>query len=142
MIVWVMAICMTHILIGSAHAQKEVQKDTNPKDLAQIVADGCKVEINTYCIGVTPGNGRVLACLYAYQDKLSNRCEYALYDASVQLERMINTLAYLATECKADLKTYCSDIAPGQGRLMNCIERNKDKLSDRCKQAFKDTGVK
>jgi hypothetical protein len=106
------------------------------------VADGCKMEIQTYCKGVEPGKGRVLACLYAYQNKLSNRCEYALYDASSQLERMVNTLAYLATECKDDLKNYCSDIAPGQGRLMNCIEKNKDKLSDRCNQAFKDTGVK
>jgi len=55
--------------------------------LIDTVANGCKAELEKYCKNVTPGEGRVLACLYAYGDKLSGRCEYALYDASVQLER-------------------------------------------------------
>ena len=33
---------------------------------------GCQKELVTYCQDVTPGNKRVLACLYAYGDKLSN----------------------------------------------------------------------
>jgi len=64
--------------------------------------------------GVKPGEGRVLACLFAYEDKLSNRCEYALYDAAAQLEQAITALTYLAKECKDDLKTFCSDIKPGK----------------------------
>jgi len=104
----------------------------------EIVAEGCKKDIETYCKGVTPGEGRVLACLYAYQDKLSNRCEYALYDAAAQLEKAVNALTYLANECRDDLKTYCADIKPGEGRLIQCIEKNKEKISGRCKQAIKD----
>ena len=103
-----------------------------------IVADGCKTELDTYCKGVTPGEGRILACLYAYQDKLSSRCEYALYDASAQLEKAIVALTYLANECRDDLKSFCSDVKPGEGRLIQCIEKNKEKISDRCKQAIKD----
>jgi hypothetical protein len=34
---------------------------TQPKGPADIVADGCKSEIETYCKGVTHGEGRVLA---------------------------------------------------------------------------------
>jgi hypothetical protein len=104
----------------------------------EIVAEGCKKDIETYCKSVTPGEGRVLACLYAYQDKLSNRCEYALYDAAAQLEKAINALTYLANECRDDLKTFCSDVKPGEGRLIQCIEKNKEKISARCKQAIKD----
>jgi hypothetical protein len=108
----------------------------------EIVAEGCKKDIETYCKGVTPGEGRVLACLYAYQDKLSNRCEYALYDAAAQLEKAINALTYLANECRDDLKTFCSDVKPGEGRLIQCIEKNKEKISARCKQAIKDVSRK
>jgi len=113
-----------------------------PKGPADIVAEGCKTEIETYCKSVTPGEGRVLACLYAYNDKLSNRCEYALYDASAQLERVVAALAYVANECRNDLNTYCSNIQPGEGRLLECLDKNKAKVSSRCKQAQKDIGLK
>jgi hypothetical protein len=108
----------------------------------EVVADGCKKEIDTYCKVVTPGEGRVLACLFAYQDKLSPRCEYALYDAAAQLERAIAALTYLANECRDDLKSYCSDVKPGEGRLLNCIDKNMAKVSSRCKQAIKDVSNK
>jgi Cysteine rich repeat len=115
---------------------------TQQKELADIVADGCKAEIDSHCKNVTPGEGRVIACLYAHEDKLSNRCEYAIYEAANQLQRAVNALTYAANECRDDLKTYCSDIAPGEGRLMQCLDKNKDKISARCKQAQKDVGLK
>ena len=110
--------------------------------LVEIVTDGCKTEINTYCKDVTPGEGRVLACLFAREDKLSNRCEYALYDAASQLQQAVVVLTYLANECRDDLKTFCSDIKPGEGRLIQCIDKNKEKISVRCKQAIKDVSRK
>ena len=106
------------------------------------IKEGCKKELDTYCNGVTPGEGRVLACLYAYEDKLSARCEYAFYDAVAQLERVVAALTYLENECKDDLKAYCSSVKRGEGRLVQCIDRNKEKVSDRCTQAIKDVGMK
>lgn len=110
--------------------------------LIDSVVKGCDKELKTYCKDVTPGEGRGLACLYAFSDKLSPKCEYALYDAAAQLERAINALAYAANECRDDLTKYCADIKPGQGRLIQCIEKNDAKVSSRCKRALKDTGVK
>ncbi len=110
--------------------------------LIDTVAKGCDKEIKSFCKDVTVGEGRVLACLYAYEDKLSGQCEYALYDAAARLQRAITALAYVANECESDLKAYCSDIKPGGGRLLDCIERNDAKLGNRCKQAMKDTGLK
>lgn len=112
------------------------------ENLVETVKKGCEKELTTYCKDVTPGEGRVLACLYAHEDKLSGQCEYALYDAAVQLERVVAALTYVANECRDDLKAYCSDVKPGQGRLIDCIEKNKEKVSDRCKQAVKDVGIK
>ncbi len=115
---------------------------TAQQKLIDTVADGCKEEIQKYCSNVTPGEGRVLACLYAYQDQLSGRCEYALYDAAVQLERAVAALSYVVNECSSDLRQYCSGVAAGEGRLQQCLQKNDAKVSARCKQARKDVGLK
>ncbi len=133
-LVMVLSLCVIMVIASMAFSAE--------KGPAEIVSDGCKKEIDTYCKGVTPGEGRILACLYAYQDKLSNRCEYALYDAAAQLERAVAALTYLANECRDDLKFYCSDVKPGGGRLIQCIDKNMEKVSSRCKQAIRDVAQK
>ena len=105
-------------------------------------AEGCKQELTTYCKDVTPGEGRIIACLYAFQDKLTPQCEYALYDSVSQLDRMLTNLSYAVGECRDDLKKNCADVKPGEGRLLDCLNRNEAKISDRCKGALKETGLK
>ena len=130
------------VLIALATLLLLVTAATAQQNLIETVANGCKMEIEKYCSQVTPGHGRVLACLYAHGDKLSAKCEYALYDAAVQLERAVATLSYVANECDADLEKYCSSIAPGEGRLLECLDKHDKQVSKRCKQAIKDVGLK
>jgi len=111
-------------------------------NVVETVAKGCEKELTSYCKDVTPGEGRILACLYAHSDKLTGQCEYALYDAAVQLERFVAALSYIANECDADLEKYCSEVAVGEGRLLNCLDKNAEKISARCTQALKDVGAK
>jgi hypothetical protein len=106
------------------------------------VAKGCEKELTSYCKDVTPGEGRILACLYAHSDKLTGQCEYALYDAAVQLERFVATLSYIANECNADMEKFCADIEVGEGRVLKCLDENSSKISARCTQALKDVGAK
>ena len=110
--------------------------------ILETVAKGCEKELTSYCKDVTPGEGRILACLYAHSDKLSGKCEYALYDAAVQLERFVAALSYLANECGDDLDKFCSGVAAGEGRLLKCLDENSEKISGRCKEALKDVGEK
>jgi hypothetical protein len=110
--------------------------------LVETVANGCEKELTSYCKDVTPGEGRVLACLYAHSDKLTGKCEYALYDAAVQLERFVAALSYLANECGDDLDKFCTDVAAGEGRLLQCLDKNSAKISGRCTEALKDVGAK
>jgi hypothetical protein len=119
-----------------------VNPATAQQSLVDTVTNGCKVELEKYCSDVTPGQGRMLACLYAHSDKLSGRCEYALYDSAAQLDRAAAALTYVANECGPDLRNYCADIKPGEGRLINCLQKNDAKVSSRCKQAAKDVGLK
>jgi len=111
------------------------------ESLVNTVIEGCEKELKSYCSQVTPGEGRVLACLYSHGDKLSGRCEYALYDAATQLERFVDNLSYLAQECHNDLEEYCGSVRAGEGRLAECLIGKKDTISSRCNQAMKDVGL-
>jgi hypothetical protein len=106
------------------------------------IADGCKVELEKYCSQVTPGDGRVLACLFSHEDKISAKCEFALYDAAVQLERAVSALAYVANECDADMEKYCAAVEPGEGRVLDCLNKQGKNVSERCRGAIKDVGLK
>ena len=112
------------------------------EDLVETVVKGCEKELTSYCKDVTPGEGRILACLYAHSDKLTGQCEYALYDAAVQLERFVAALSYIANECDADLEKFCAEVAVGEGRVLKCLDENASKISARCTQALKDVGAK
>ncbi|GMQ76335.1 MAG: hypothetical protein BMS9Abin01_1608 [Gammaproteobacteria bacterium] len=112
------------------------------QSLVESVARGCETELKTYCEGVTPGEGRVLACLYAYGDKLSGQCEFALYDAAAQLERFVASLSYVANECDQDIDKYCSSVEVGEGRILACLEAQGSKIQGRCTRALEDVGLK
>lgn len=108
------------------------------QDPVQTFLNGCETELDTYCSTVEPGEGRLLACLYAHNDKISGHCEYAVYDAAAQLERVVASLAYVANECRDDLEAFCANVTVGEGRVIECLEKNEAKLSQRCNQAIKD----
>ncbi len=131
-IVLVVGLALMVVLPASAQEQT---------DLVDVVANGCKTDIASYCEDVLPGEGRILACLFAHSDKLSGKCEYALYDSAVQLERAVAALSYMANECGEDMLALCSNVVIGEGRVVDCLIKNKAKVSDRCKEAQKELGI-
>ena len=135
-------LCIMIICTVPATAQQKGPAEALAQGLVETVATGCEKELAAYCQGVTPGDGRILACLYAHADKLSGQCEYALFDAAAQLEWAVAALAYLVNECGDDLDTYCVGVPAGEGRLLDCLDQNEKKISNRCKQALTDTGLK
>jgi len=112
------------------------------ENLVEGLKKACHKELTTFCKGVQPGEGRILACLYAFQDRVSGKCEYAVYDAAVQLERAANALKFAATECKDDLLKYCGNVQVGNGRVKACLDKNEKSLSEKCKEALTQTGLK
>jgi cysteine rich repeat protein len=110
--------------------------------LVEGLKKACHKELTTFCKGVRPGEGRILACLYAFQDRVSGKCEYAIYDAAAQLEQAAMALKFAAAECKEDLLKYCGNVEVGNGRVKACLDKNEKSLSEKCKEALKQTGIK
>jgi len=109
--------------------------------LVDTLKKACNKELTTFCKGVPPGEGRILACLYAFEDKVSDKCLYALYNAELELKQAIAALEFAATQCKDDLQKFCADVKVGQGRALACMQKNEKNVSDPCKDALKQTGL-
>ncbi len=106
------------------------------QDIVSDVQKGCGVEIEKYCSQVTQGEGRLLACFYAHEDKLSGQCEFTLYKASAELEHAISSLNYVAGQCEDDILAHCAEVQMGEGRIKQCLESNADSVSAQCKTAM------
>lgn len=110
-------------------------------DVVEAILEACEPEIEAYCSQVTPGDGRLLACFYAHGDKISPRCEYALYEGAAALEQFAAALTHLATECHDDLLKFCGEVEVGEGRVGTCLLEHKADVTQPCRQAMDDTGL-
>jgi hypothetical protein len=137
---WLIMVALMLVALPAVAAEDPLKKGL--QGALDTFTEGCQTELTTFCKDVTPGEGRIVACLYAFQDKLSPRCEYALYDSVSQLDRTLTNLSYVVGECRDDLKANCAEVKPGEGRLLDCLDKNEAKVSARCKAALKDTGLK
>lgn len=111
-------------------------------DVAEKLKKACNRELTTFCKGVVPGEGRVLACLYAFESKVSDQCAYAVYDAALALEKAVADMKYAAGECMVDLKKFCGNVKVGQGRGLACLQKNDKDVSQQCKDALRQTGLR
>ena len=88
---------------------------------------------------MTPGEGRLLYCIAAYQDQISNRCGVALYEAAAVLQELANAIAYIGSACSEDIDKFCADTPVGEGRIVECLEENGDQVTEACAIALDDT---
>jgi hypothetical protein len=59
----------------------------------------------------------------------------------VRLERAIDAIIYVASECRTELETHCSNVEVGEGRVAQCLKDHGSELSPGCNQALTDVGV-
>ena len=84
--------------------------------------DYCAVDLKSLCAGITPGGGRVHACIQAHISELSVGCSSRLSKA-----------AWVAKECAADIQHFCPDAKMGD--VKDCMQPHLGETSDQCKAA-------
>ena len=103
------------------------------------VFSACEKDLESYCSQVTPGEGRLLHCVAAHEDKISGQCGYALYRASSMLEQLTMAIAYLAQSCGEELEAFCSEVEMGEGRVLDCLGKHQAELGESCANAMAQT---
>lgn len=85
----------------------------------------CAIDLKSLCAGITPGEGRVRACMMSHMDRLSAAC-------SAKLSRA----AYVAKECETDVKRICGGVKSGGNRIAACMRPHLGEVSASCKRAL------
>ncbi len=119
---------------GAANAQTDIAKavtDKAEKVIAKVQAS-CANDIKSFCSQVTPGEGRLVLCMMAHEDKLSDACFTTLVDVGDAVELTISSAKRAASVCAPEIDTLCADVDAGGGRIAQCLVKNKAKLSGAC----------
>lgn len=131
------------LLIGCAtvafsHAQSDVTKTFVDGLIEQVTKldRSCAKEIKKYCSTVTPGEGRVIYCMQAHEDKLSPGCSYDVQEVVLALQTSNETLKEAVTACRADIAGKCGTVQPGKGRIAACLVAEKANVSKDCASAI------
>ncbi len=89
----------------------------------------CFKDIEKFCKGLPPGDGRQRQCLKQHETELSIECQR--YREDVQ-----KALAVAVAGCQPDIKALCKGIARGRRRMVQCLRDNEAKLSTTCKKSL------
>jgi len=124
---------------ASANAQSDAAGRAQARIMAGVkkLEAGCAADAQKYCTTVTPGDGRLFFCIIAHEDKLSTKCDYALFEASRNLERALNRIEDAADACWNDIEKHCANIPEGGGRIAQCLSAKQASLSQQCQAAVK-----
>jgi len=123
---------------GPASAQTDIGKTILEKLTARItkLETACAKDIKKYCSTVTPGEGRMIYCMQAHEDKISSKCAFELEDAATAIQTAAEALKVGVIACKAEINGVCGKIKPGEGRIATCLLENKSTASAGCAEAI------
>lgn len=103
------------------------------KDVTHLKTE-CKSDVKKLCSDVTPGEGRIAACLNSKEDQLSAKCDTAWKGTKAKVSQWMDKQdVSFRKNCTTDVQKFCSSVPSGRGRLLDCLDKNEDGLSNSCK---------
>ena len=85
----------------------------------------CLADVKRFCADVPVGGGRVQACLKEHDAQISEVCR-------TRVDTLMREAGLIEGSCRWDIGYFCSNVAPGGGRIVSCLEENKEHLSPSC----------
>jgi hypothetical protein len=144
-------------------AAKEASKEPSAAELSAIKS-ACRSDYPKVCAGVPTGGAPALQCLEKNKAKLSPACEKAVSAAAgggggaaataapagtapaaaaaapavIVLRPLLprEELFIVRSACSTDIRTLCAGVAPGGGRIVQCISNRAASLSPACKDVL------
>ena len=97
------------------------------------VLEACEGDIIKFCEGVTPGNGHIIACMYAYEDQITDECSVAIMDFGDAIDNLFFRARQTLAICAPDIMTHCDGVQIGGGRILSCLTEVSSELDDECR---------
>jgi hypothetical protein len=86
----------------------------------------CADDVAKFCKDVKPGEGNIAKCLKEHAAELSPGCKDSIVEAKQKIQEFTEV-------CGNDLKKFCKDVKPGEGRGLKCLKEHEQELSPACK---------
>lgn len=96
---------------------------------ATVGEGACASDAGRLCAGVPRGEGRVLACLKARPEALSDACRLAVAAPQEVADALLEA-------CPHDAARACPGLAAGDPRLVECMRSSWNVLGARCQTAL------
>lgn len=106
---------------GDAVAEAPIRVQTQP------LRQACAEDYMRFCRGILPGGGRILACLNARVEDLSQPCFQALALSGLASAGAMRV-------CRADYERHCAHVVPGGGRGLACLWDHMQAISPTCRE--------
>lgn len=132
------ALCLSFLPFGRSEAQTSVAENAKARIAVALtkIKAGCAEDLAKFCSTVTPGEGRLIFCMMAHEDKISEKCDYTLYDASRNLGRALDLIEQAADVCWPDIEKHCAKVPAGGGHVAQCLLANKANVASDCRTAL------
>ncbi|MBA4131589.1 MAG: hypothetical protein C0519_09190 [Hyphomicrobium sp.] len=126
------------VLLGftaPASAETQFSKDAVAKAEAALakVKAACAPDLKSFCSTVTPGEGRLLLCMMAHEDKMSDACFDGMLTAAEGVDLAVSNVLRAAAACDGDIEKLCADVDMGEGRIVQCLIDKKAEISTPCR---------
>jgi Cysteine rich repeat len=89
----------------------------------------CKADIEKFCKEVKPGKGRIIRCMKAHENEVSQACKNAIAAEREKEKEFKNA-------CSSDVAKFCKGTKRGQGRVISCLKSHQAELAAPCKAYF------
>lgn len=96
-------------------------------------SSACTADREKFCKNVRPGAARLTQCFAMNEAKLSPDCLKYRETLKAQLKEVKEV-------CQDDFERYCSDKQAGRGDILQCLKKNRSKLSKVCKRDLNNRG--
>ncbi len=106
---------------------------TTERLAAQSIFESCETDLKDFCSQVLPGNGHIVACIYAHEDKISESCDAAIEDQASLLDWFFESVRYVMDRCADDIQKHCAGVKFGGGRIFSCLVEKTSSLTDDCR---------
>jgi hypothetical protein len=109
-------------------APVEMPRASSDPRTAQVARLRCEAEVEQLCPEGPDGSGR-RPCLEKRAHQLSAPCQQQLRERFV---RWKEERSQLKLACQADIRRFCSELRPGAGQTLQCLQQHAQELSDGC----------
>src|SRR5271167_2973723 len=104
-------VLMILFAVASCIPMTQAAEKMNADQMATKLKTACQGDVDKLCSNITPGQGRIAACMDSKSDQLSNECKPVWTSTKADISNRIDKAEVaFRKDCGSDVQKYCQDV--------------------------------